>query len=783
MARVDIVSYLYLSMFRRFAQLLIVSFMMNFLSSGVVLAASDAHSSLQIHINIDGNGYMFVDEKVHLASGTSEFVRTLPMQVTNANGNKQQIAVGGVKVTSVSGEPLSFKQEPVPGLTARRVVISQLPDGEAMIHYKVVFADTTAAPLAWQFYDATKHETPDLQVAATFSLVDAEDSDGQKSQIITEENGSQVLRYVRPMSTVHTIKSSQIVTALYFKDFVAHYTLQKDSSVLVEEEITADAANLPNKHGIFRVLPTQYLDSKKQPIQTPISLISITDFAGVPYQYSTSEDWINNTLTWKIGDPDQTITGIHQYKIVYRVENVIQQTDVASDIWRWNLSGAFWDLNIEHFKALVHLPAGVHQNNVTVEKGLTRASSVIPAAWETSLTQEWQDTQTLIVEYTTSLSSGVGIQLVLHTPKGVFLPYQVPFFQRYQSYIFGSLPFLTFLIAFVLWYRRCRSPKQALVVEYGPPESLSPAEVGMIWGHIGWRTSFYSANIMNLVVKGYISITTIEEKTALNPAKFTIESLVDEKKWAQMQSHEQLLLSALFSARSTVQIIIDINGNTLNALPKGTVTSEDLRKNLGDALVPVQKQLRVNMLEKNYISRSRNVLRVLFAVIAFVLIMIAPFTVLSWKLFLTLGLALFESALVLILWLPFMEQFTPESAAMRERVRGFHQFMVDVEKHRQVFFEKEGLFVELLPYAMVFGMTKIWLSKLKTIFPDMDEKTWTNTRVGNLMHTATVMSSVDAIGASVSSAISRSMSSSSGGSSSGGFSSSSGGGGGGGGSW
>jgi len=766
-------------MFRRLAQYLFVSISLFLLLSSVSFAASDTHSSLQVHINIDGNGYMFVDEHISLASGLNDFVRTLPLKVTNTNGNKQQIAVGGVRVTDISGKVIPFDIKPTPGLTDRRVMIHNLPQGEAVIHYKVVFADTTAAPLDWRFYDATKHLQPDLKVDATFSLRDAQASPDMDSQILTEGNGSQLLRYVPPTSTLHTINTSKIITDLYFKDFVANYTLQKDSSLLVEEAITADAANIPNKHGIFRVLPTQYLDSKRQPVETPISLISITDFAGNPYQYETMVDWINNTLTWKIGDADRTITGIHEYKIVYRVENVIQQNDSVHDVWRWNLSGAFWDLNIEHFSALIHLPAGVNQNNVTLEKGLTRESAPIPPSWETALTQQWQGPQTIAVQYADSLSSGVGIQLILQTPKGIFQPYQMPFFQRYQSYIFGGLPIVTFLIAFYLWFTRCRAPRRALVVEYGPPENLSPAEVGMIWSHIGWKSSFYSANIMQLVVKGYIAITTIQERTSLNPARFRIESKVDKKKWAKMLAHEQALLLALFNASSTAQVSITVDAEGVTALPSGSVSSDDLKLNLGGLLGPVQQQLSASLLENRYISRSRNVLRVLFFVIAFILIVFAPFTVLSWRLFLTLGLGLLESALVLILWIPFMEQVTPESSAMRQRVRGFRQFMVDVEQHRQVFFEKEGLFVELLPYAMIFGMTKIWLSKLKTIFPDIDEKTWSNTRVGNLMQTTAVLGSISAIGDSVSRAIGRSMSSSSSSSSGGGFSSSSGGGGGG----
>ena len=50
---------------------------------------------------------------------------------------------------------------------------------------------------------------------------------------------------------------AQTQTDWVIKDFQSTITVNKDSSLLIEEKITADADSLPDKHGIFRVLPTQ----------------------------------------------------------------------------------------------------------------------------------------------------------------------------------------------------------------------------------------------------------------------------------------------------------------------------------------------------------------------------------------------------------------------------------------------------------------------------------------------------------------------------------------------
>jgi hypothetical protein len=47
------------------------------------------------------------------------------------------------------------------------------------------------------------------------------------------------------------------ITDWYIKDFQSTITVNTDSSLLVEEKIIADCGDLPDKHGIFRVVPLE----------------------------------------------------------------------------------------------------------------------------------------------------------------------------------------------------------------------------------------------------------------------------------------------------------------------------------------------------------------------------------------------------------------------------------------------------------------------------------------------------------------------------------------------
>ncbi|MCP5939972.1 DUF2207 domain-containing protein, partial [Klebsiella pneumoniae] len=73
------------------------------------------------------------------------------------------------------------------------------------------------------------------------------------------------------------------------KDFQTSITVNKDSSLSITEDIIADAGNLPDKHGIFRTLPTQ-VNTDKGVFKTPIELVSITDFNGAPRRYQAITD-------------------------------------------------------------------------------------------------------------------------------------------------------------------------------------------------------------------------------------------------------------------------------------------------------------------------------------------------------------------------------------------------------------------------------------------------------------------------------------------------------------
>jgi hypothetical protein len=157
-------------------------------------------------------------------------------------------------------------------------------------------------------------------------------------------------------------RNQESLTDWYIKDFQSTITVNKDSSLLVEEKIIADAGNLPNKHGIFRIIPTQ-IKTTRETIKTPVKLVGITDFDDNKIPYSTITDNFNRTITWKIGNADKTVTGENQYKITYLVKNAVRSSNADFDEIYWNILGNFWDIDIEKFSVDIVFPDGIDQTN------------------------------------------------------------------------------------------------------------------------------------------------------------------------------------------------------------------------------------------------------------------------------------------------------------------------------------------------------------------------------------------------------------------------------------
>ena len=478
------------------------------------------------------------------------------------------------------------------------------------------------------------------------------------------------------------------ITDWYIKTYNTEITVNDDSSLDITENIVADCGNLTGKHGIFRIVPTGYYPEKGKFVSTPIELISITDFQNQSHKFETINNKSDHTLTWKIGDPNKEVRGENQYRIKYHVKNTIRFTNDNFDEFYWNLNGNYWDLETDSFSAVVKFPDAISEENSTLN-----VYSGFLGEKNPDVSYKWIAPNKLEVTSTKMLYTGEGITLSITFPKNIISPYKPSFAEKYGSYFFLLIPLFIIIFCYLLWNKFGRDPKinPTVVPEFEIPENLAPMELGMVYSDGLLRNEFISAALIQLAVKKIIKIEEFQKGKIFKSKDYKL-ILLDNK--VGINDNEQQLLDKVFSGQKEIEIS-SLKNVFYKKIPG--ITSK-LKNDLKD--------------KKLLIPRSRTLQQVYIALaILFIIIAGYSLAVNNW-----LAVSLFVSALIVFVFSFLMPQRTLEGLKLYKRILGLKMYMEKAEKYRQRFNEKENIFEKFLPYAIVFGMTNLWIKKMQEIY-------------------------------------------------------------------
>ncbi len=578
------------------------------------------------------------------------------------------------------------------------------------------------------------------------------------------------------------------ITDWYIDNFESNIAVNKDSSLLITENITADCGNLPDKHGIFRVLPT-VIKTDKGVFKTPVELVSITDFNGKPHNYQTIKDNGRGTVTWKIGDPDITVQGKNYYRIIYKVKNAIRTANPSFDELYWNLSGNFWDIEIDKFSALVVFPSEITKKNTEIYyyTGYYGSKNTELAVYS------WTNSNAISLVSTRTIQTGEGITISVTFPKNIVTPYQMTFFEKYAErleYLFFLIPLIIFIFCFTAWEKFGKDPKMKNPIppEFGIPENITPIQMGMVLHNGVWRNNFVTAAIINLAVKKYIKIEEIIEQNFLG-FEFKDYKLTKTENYGntdRLTKTEKKLIENIFKDGSLVQTIT-INGKEpVVKHGRDNIKISDLKNEFAYSIPSIKKSAFDDVVENGWLVKKSSYLSVYFFAAAALCLFIGVWAPLilaeifygySYKLLFSFAL----SFLIFIFFGIIMPKRTLKGVDLLFKIKGFELYMKQAENYRQQFYEKENIFDKFLPYAMIFGITGLWIKKVQDTY---GKDYFTNYHPSWLVGTSMTSFNIDGFTSklnSITSSISSSTSSSSG--SSGGGGSGGGGGGGGGGGW
>lgn len=559
--------------------------------------------------------------------------------------------------------------------------------------------------------------------------------------------------------------------------FQSDIALKSDGTVQITEQLFVDFAN-EEKHGIFRDIPYIYTSENGEKTYTAIDVLSVLQ-NNEKAKFQESRE--NGYLQIKIGDPDKTISGKLRYTISYVARGVLRSFDTYDELY-WNVTGNYWSVPIENTTTTLSLPNGSIERIICFqgyegsnEECVAEQQSEKSASFRTTRQLTSNEGLTIAVGYTKG-----AVPILTVTPPPTLLDVATT---KTSILVFISFLSLGIFSLVALWLQKGRDfwyptrsllgggtkhtvkplgAHESLVVEFLPPDKLHPAELGVLMDERA-DTLDITATIIDLATRGYLSITEIPKKWLFGTVDYTMTRVKYPD--TALRPYEKILMERLFQSGTSVQL-------------------SSLKTTFYDDLALVKKQLYKDIESKDFFVGNPESVRTRYLLLSIGILVLGGVLLFGGANLVNGPLFTGGSALIIIGALStvlsfFMPRRSAKGRELYQRAKGYYHFINTSEKYRQQFNENKNLFHEILPYAIVFGLTEKFAKAMNDLGITPTQPTWYS---GSRPFQANLFASdINGFSKSMSSAIastpSKSGGFSGGGSSGGGF------GGGGGGSW
>lgn len=294
--------------------------------------------------------------------------------------------------------------------------------------------------------------------------------------------------------------------------------VKENNVVNVLEEIGTDW-NEPGHHGIYRFIP-EWLEYTGKNGKTIKRKAKVLNLRAIDEQYST--DIVNKKVRIKIGDPNRTIrVGEKEYQIQY-------QYDMGSDPYKdgdefiFHAFGDFWGTEIKNPSLKINMPKKFDSSKIKFFADKYRKEDV------TEYVNYYTSGNTIYAYFLNDkyhkdtgkrLENSLTIDIEL--PEGYFE--EGSWNYGVGSLIISVIIIILTIIVIIWWLRYGKDlKKQEQTIEFYPPDDLSSAEIGYIYGNKNSKKLTISL-LISLATKKYIKIDNIEDN------KIQITSCLGEK--------------------------------------------------------------------------------------------------------------------------------------------------------------------------------------------------------------------------------------------------------------
>lgn len=494
--------------------------------------------------------------------------------------------------------------------------------------------------------------------------------------------------------------------------FESAITIHPSAVVEVVEELRYDFGS-DQRHGIFREIPVYYYTDSGI-LHTPLTILDVTDAEGASYPYTT--ELYGQNIQIKIGSPKSYVSGEKVYRLHYMVEGVINYFDTHSELY-WNVTGNEWSVPIEQARATITLPEPTRsQPTTTCYGGAFGGTNGCSLSEVTTTTTGLFSGAIFAAE---SLAAGDGLTVVIGFPTNTVAVTEkdirpidenayasdngVPQVLKH-AWLAISIPAIIFVIMFIQWWRYGRDPKgrKIVVAEYGPPDELTPIQVGTLLDE-STDAKDISAEIIQLAIQGILTIERIPKKGFLSSDDYKLTKCANR---TSLPEYQQLLLDSIFGKKKSVLL-------------------SEIRKEFSAEITEISSSVHKSLMTQKYFTEDAFVQRMSYYVrgVGLGVAISLPAFFFGWTLFVATGIL---SAGVYMFFGHFMPKKTIRGVHATEHILGLKRYITVAEKERIAFHnaphKDPELFEKLLPYAMVLGVDKQWTDQFADIYTA--EPTW-----------------------------------------------------------
>jgi hypothetical protein len=325
--------------------------------------------------------------------------------------------------------------------------------------------------------------------------------------------------------------------------FASHIAVDPDASMRVTETIKVVSAGDQIKRGIYRDFPTTYKDhAGNKYVVSFVTLAVARD--GKPEAYHTEP--LSNGVRIYMGRKEYVLPpGEYTYTLTYRTDRQLGFFKDHDELY-WNVTGNGWNFPIETTSAAVTLPPGVPAGKMVLE-GYTGPMGAKGKNYTAEVTPDGKaDFQT-----TRSLNAREGLTIVVSWPKGFVMEPSVS--EKTVHILKDNLTLLVAVIGLavillyylLVWFAAGRDPARGTLMPiYSPPDDLSPASMRFM-AEMGYDDKVFAAAVIDMAVKGYLSI---REKSA----KYTLTKTGDNP--SKLSPEEKKIAAQFFQTGGTISL-------------------------------------------------------------------------------------------------------------------------------------------------------------------------------------------------------------------------------------